>query len=73
MVYSSFYEIDVEMLKDNLQSAGIGATMLSQKDHSFPAPGDLSVVKLMVKKSDVQAALNFIQEVKSKGNDEQES
>ena len=67
LVYSSFNLIDVDMLKENLESAGIAATVLSQKDSSFPAPGDLSVVKLMVKKTDVQAALEFIQEVKSKG------
>jgi hypothetical protein len=68
LVYSSFSVIDVEMLKDNLESAGISASMLSQKDSSFPAPGNLSVVKLMVKKSDVDSALNFIQEVKKKNN-----
>ena len=71
MVYSSFNEIDVEMLKDNLKSAGIGASMLSQKDHNFPAPGDFSVVKLMVKKNDVPTALEFIQQVKNNNtNDE---
>ena len=65
LVYTSFSLIDVEMLKENLESAGIAASVLSQKDSSFPAPGDLSVVKLMVKKSDVKAALEFIQVVKS--------
>lgn len=65
LVYTSFYEFDVDMLKDNLESAGIVASKLSQKDHSFPAPGDLSVVKLFVKKADVQTALNFIQQLKN--------
>jgi hypothetical protein len=64
LIYTSFSELDVDMLKDNLESAGIAATKLSQKDTSFPAPGDLSVVKLLVKKSEVQSALEFIQEVK---------
>ena len=73
LVYTSFNLIDVDMLKENLESAGIGATVLSQKDSSFPAPGDLSIVKLMVKKSDVQAALEFIQEVKSGGTDSDEN
>jgi hypothetical protein len=72
LVYTSFSLIDVDMLKENLESAGIAASVLSQKDSSFPAPGDLSVVKLMVKKSDVQAALEFIQEVKTKEPDSEE-
>lgn len=72
LVYTSFSEIDVDMLRENLESAGIAASVLSQKDSSFPAPGDLSVVKLMVKKSDVQSALEFIQEVKTKTPDSEE-
>ena len=76
LVYTSFYEFDVDMLKGNLEGAGITASKLSQKDHSFPAPGDLSVVKLLVRKSDFQAALNFIQDLKKKesesGEDESE-
>jgi hypothetical protein len=66
LVYTSFSVIDVEMLKENLESAGMSASMLSQKDSSFPAPGDLSTVKLFVKKADVSEALEFIQTVKSK-------
>ena len=66
LVYTSFSYIDVDMLKENLESAGISATILSQKDSSFPAPGDLSPVKLFVKKVDVPQALEFIQTVKSK-------
>jgi hypothetical protein len=60
------------MLKSNLERAGIAASKLSQKDHSFPAPGDLSVVKLLVKKNDVQAALEFIQDIKLKDTDLEE-
>ncbi len=72
LVYTSFNEIDVEMLKDNLESAGIAATMLSQKDHNFPAPGDFSVVKLLVKKVDVQQALDFITSVKNQESSTEE-
>ncbi len=72
LVYTSFNEIDVEMLIDNLESAGIAATMLSQKDRNFPAPGDFSVVKLMVKKADVQQALDFITTVKTQENSNEE-
>jgi hypothetical protein len=73
LVYTSFYEFDVDMLKGNLESAGISASKLSQKDHSFPAPGDLSVVKLMVKKNDVKAALEFIQDLKQKDAESEEN
>ena len=66
LIYTSFYEFDIDMIKSNLEGAGIAASKLSQKDHSFPAPGDLSVVKLMVKKNDVQAALEFIRDLKQK-------
>ena len=66
LVYTSFSEIDVDMLRENLESSGISASILSQKDSSFPVPGDLSKVKLFVKKADVSEALEFIQTVKSK-------
>lgn len=65
VVYTSNQDYDVEMLKDNLETAGITAAILSQKDRNFPAPGDLTLVKLLVKKEDLQDALNFIQSVKS--------
>jgi hypothetical protein len=72
-VYTSFDEFEVDMIIGNLESAGITASKLSQKDHNFPAPGDLSVVKLMVNKTDVQSALEFIEDFKREntepGND----
>ena len=72
LVYTSFNFIDVDMLKENLESAGIAATILSQKDSNFPAPGDLSLVKLFVKKADMQQALEFIQTVKSQSSNAEE-
>jgi len=72
LVYTAFNEIDADMLKENLESAGIAASILSQKDSSFPAPGDLSTIKLFVKKADVPEALEFIQEVKRKSLDTEE-
>lgn len=68
LVYTSGNELEVNMMKDVLESAGVEASVLSQKDHNFPAPGSLSVVKLMVRKNDVSAALNFIQDTISKQN-----
>jgi len=66
LVYTAFSEIEADMLKENLEGAGISASVLSQKSSNFPAPGDLSTVKLFVKKADVPEALEFIQEVKRK-------
>ena len=62
LVYTSGNEVEVEMLKGELESAGLEVSVLSQKDRSFPAPGDLSVVKLLVRKKDVEEALNYIQQ-----------
>jgi hypothetical protein len=63
VAFSSNQEYEVDMLKDNLDGAGIASAILSQKDRNFPSPGDFSVVKLMVKKEDLHDALNFIQTV----------
>ncbi|MBV6419005.1 MAG: hypothetical protein DAHOPDDO_00215 [Ignavibacteriaceae bacterium] len=73
LVYTSFNFIEVDMLKENLESAGIPTSILSQKDSSFPAPGDLSVVKLFVKKTNVHEALEFIQDVVRKDLESGES
>lgn len=64
VVYTSSFDYEVEMLKDNLESAGIAANILSQRDSNFPAPGDLSIIKLLVKKEDVESAIIFIEEFK---------
>ncbi len=72
VVFTSGYEYEVEMLRDNLEGAGIPATMLSQKDRNFPAPGDFSVVKLLVHKEDIQNALNFIEQLRNQSSDLQE-
>lgn len=65
VVYNTNTEYEADMLRDNLKGAEIKATVLSQKDRSFPGPGDLSVVKLLVRKEDLTEALNFIQKIKS--------
>lgn len=73
LIYKSFNEIDIEMIKNNLESADVETSVISQKDSSFPAPGNLSFIKLFVKKSDVEESLAFIQEVmKNTNKSEQE-
>jgi hypothetical protein len=73
LVYTTFNLIDAELLRENLESAGISATVLSQKDSNFPTPGDLSRIKLFVKKTDVSDALEFIQTVKSKSAENEDN
>ncbi len=72
VVYTSSQEFEVEMIKDNLEGAGIPAAILSQRDRNFPVLGDLSIVKLLVHKEDVQSALNFIEQIKNQSPDEDE-
>lgn len=64
VVYTTSFDYEAEMLKGNLESAGISATILSQKDSSFPAPGDLSIIKLLVKKEDAESVVTFLNEFK---------
>ena len=73
LVYTTFNMIDAQMLQENLESAEIAATILSQKDSSFPVPGDLSRIKLFVKKQDVLSALEFIQTVKRKSPEDEDN
>ena len=72
VVFTSNKDYEVEMLKDNLDSAGIVSEILSQKDRNFPAPGDFSVIKLLVRKEDVPAALTFINKTAGESSEEEE-
>lgn len=72
VVYTSDQLYDVQMMKDSLESAEIGATILSQKDSSFPGTGDLAVIKLLVKSEDTDSALDFIKELESKKPEQEE-
>lgn len=60
--FSENYE--AEMYKANLEGAGIEAIILGQKDRSIVAKGDLSVVKLLVKKSNAVDALEIIDDIR---------
>lgn len=72
VIYTSGDELEVQMMKGNLESAGITATVLAQKDRNFPSPGDLSVVKLIVRKEDVPAALTYIDKTMKEGSEGEE-
>jgi len=72
VVYTSDKEYEVQMIKDELESADIDVTILSQKDSNFPVTGDLAVIKLLVKTEDASTALNFINELKNTKPEEEE-
>lgn len=63
IIYTSNREYELQMLKDNLTSAGIDTIIFSQRDRNFPTPGDMSVISLLVKKEQAEEAANFINEV----------
>jgi len=62
-VYSTDFLYKAEMIKSNLSGAEIEAIILSQKDSSYPVSGDLSVIKLMVKKEDADDAKKLIEDI----------
>ena len=72
-VYTTEKIYEAEMLKANLEGGGIETLIVKQKDSSFPSVGDLSVVKITVKKTDAENALVVINDILSsedENNDE---
>jgi len=65
IVYTCSEDYEAEMLKTNLESAEIETLVWSQKDRNFPASGDLSVVKVLVKKKDAENATEIIVDINS--------
>jgi len=63
IVYSCAAGLEASMLKSNLEGAEIEVLILNQNDSSFPVVGDLSVTKLLVKKSDAEDAITIINDI----------
>ncbi len=63
VVYTANDEYEIEMIKDNLESSGIPVTVLSHKDRNFPAPGDFTLIKLLVRKEFETDALSYIDQM----------
>ena len=66
IVYTTDAEYEAEMLKANIESAGIEARILGQKDQSFPAVGDLSVIKILVQEKDAEDAKAIINDINNR-------
>lgn len=65
-VYSTNVEYEAEMLKANLEGAGIETLVQTKKDRSFPAIGDLAVIKILVRKSDLDESRLIIEDINSR-------
>lgn len=70
-VFSSPHLYEAEMVKTNLESAGIDAVIFDQKDSSFPLGGELGEIKVLVPKDKVEEALLIIERIESKDDDEE--
>ena len=72
IVYTDNDLIDTEMLKANLNGAEIESIILSQKDRSYLYLGEVSPIKLLVKRKDADEALQIINDIfESKVDDEE--
>ena len=65
IVYSCAEDLEADMLKSNLEGADIEVLILNQNDHNFPVIGDLSVIKVLVKKEDAKDASAIINDINS--------
>ncbi len=62
-VYTTNDDIEAAMLKSNLEFAGIEVVIIDKKDSSFPVWGDLSVIKLDVRREDAEKARRIIDDI----------
>jgi hypothetical protein len=65
-VYTTEDPTEAEMLKANLNGAGIDVVILNEKDTSFPSYGDLSVVKVTVRPKDFEEAKEIIEDINNR-------
>lgn len=72
VIFSSNDLIEAEMFKANLEGAEIESIILSQKDRSIPYLGEVSPVKLLVKKKDADGALAIINDINNTKLDDEE-
>ena len=71
IVYTCDESYEAEMLKANLESVNIETQILSQKDRNYPSVGNFSVIKVLVKKSDQQSALEIIDDINKRNGSEE--
>ncbi len=73
IVYTTDAEYKADMFKANLEGADIDVLLLGQDDKNFPVPGDFSVIKILVKKTDSEAAIAIINDINSHSENSDEN
>lgn len=71
-VYSTPQLYEAEMVRTNLETAGIESVILEQKDTSFPLGGELGEIKVLVPKYRVEEALLIIEKIENQKDEELE-
>lgn len=70
-IYTTNTEIDAEMLKDNLESAGIPTHVLLQIDTTRQFTiGGLAIAKIFVRSTDANDAIAIIRDIEQHGREE---
>lgn len=64
-VYSTPQLYEAEMVRTNLETAGIESVLLEQKDTSFPLGGELGEIKVLVPKYRLEEAKQIIEKIES--------
>ena len=72
IVYTCSENFEADMIKANLEGAGMEVLILGQKDRSYPTVGDLAVVKILVKKNNLEGASEIIQDINSRSENSEE-
>lgn len=70
LIYTTDEIYKAEMIKSNLESAGIEVTILSQKDRNYPGVGNLAMIKLFVPEGDEETALEYINTLNHSSNND---
>ena len=72
VIYSSSDLIEAEMFKANLEGGEIESIIISQKDRSYLYLGEVSPIRLLVKKKDADEALSIINDINNTKLDDEE-
>lgn len=72
VVYTTNENYQAEMYKANLEGADIETLILGQKDRNYPTVGDLAVVKILVKRADAKTAVEIINDINSRKDENEE-
>lgn len=73
VVYTCEQSYEAEMLKANLDGAGIESLIMPITDRNFPSPGNFLVVKLFVRKNQLQEAAQIIQDINYKNSENEQT